>query len=772
MASVRLDAPLKVSGQAHYTADINTPPQLYAAYAVSGVAHGVLHAVHAKEAMGVPGVLAVLCGTADLPLTGALLEDRPILATGRVRYAGEPIALVVAESRHAAEAGVQRISADITPLPIVSDTAQAVQAGAPLVHPNLAAYPKLAEDVYPQPGTNIASSYRISKGNIEAAFAGCAAVVERAYHLPQTDHAALEPRCTAALFLADGTLKIRSSTQAPYTVRSLVAKMLDLELGKVEVEAPFVGGGFGGKAPVFLEYLAALAAKHFPGKTVKLENSRPQDMASAPGRLALDAALRIGADAKGNILAAKMEYLLDCGAYCDISPNMAKAIATDCSGLYRIENLECNSFCVYTNHTYATSFRGFAHESYTFCLERTLDELANALGMDKLQLRAQNAIAPGDLTPTQVKVNLSNTGNVKACIGRLGALLDWPAGERAALANGCVRAKGLSLLWKTPNPKTNASAGAVLTFNSDGSANLNVGVVEMGNGGKESLAMLAAQRLRMAANRVYVSFPVQTRHTPEYWKTVASLSSFLAGKAVLAACDDALAQLFRQAAIVLECAQTDLDYGEEKVFFKGEPAFCVGYQDLVCGVTLSGGNAVGEQIIGRGSHVMRHVGPLEQDTGKGKTGHSWTVGAQGVEVEYDPRDHSYRLLRACTVMDIGCVQDFDAAAAMVRGGMSMGLSLARNEECIYDAQARPLTSSLRNYELLRIGEEPAYTVDFVTTPQLDAPEGMRGFSEHGIIGMPAALGNALSLAAGVSLSMLPLTPESIWHALNQEGGAL
>lgn len=771
MPSQRLDAPLKVTGQARYTADINTQPQLYAAYAIAGVAHGVLHAVDTRAAEAAPGVRAVLCG-GSLPLTGPLLEDRPILATARVRYAGEPLALVVADSQHEAEAAALLITADITPMEVVRSPAEALKEDAPLLHPSLGDYAKPSDDVHPQAGTNIASFYRIRKGNVGTAFTGCSAIVEKTYRLPQTDHIAMEPRCASALFLADGTLKICSSTQAPFTVRAIVAKALNLEMGKVVVESPFVGGAFGGKAPAFLEYLAALAAQRFPGKTVKLENSRSRDLSSAPSRMGLEAAIRIGADQNGKILACRMEYLLDCGAYCDIAPNMAKAMAVDCTGPYNIENLHCDSLCVYTNHTYATSFRGFSHESYTFCIERALDDLAVSLGMDKLQIRAINAIAPGDFSPTEIKINLSNTGNVKACLDRLREQIEWDAGERTELENGCIRAKGLSLLWKTPNPNPRASAGAVITFNEDGSANLNVGVVEMGNGGKETLVQLAAERLGMAADRVYVSFAVDTRMTPEYWKTVASLSSFLAGKAVIAACDDALNQLTRQAAIALRCAEEDLDHGEEKIFFKGEPAYCMGYQDLVSGIVLSDGNSVGSQIIGRGSYVLRHTGPLAQDTGKGKTGHSWTVGAQGVEVEYDPRDHSYRLLRACTVMDIGAAPDPAAAESMIRGGMSMGLSLARNEEFIYDENEILLTTSLRNYEVLRIGEEPRYMVEFVTTPQLDAPNGMRGFSEHGIIGIPAALGNALSTASGVSLSMLPLTPESIWHALRQGGDCL
>ncbi len=198
MATVRLDAPLKVSGQAQYTADIDAPPQLYAAYAVAGVGHGVLHAVHTHEAECLDGVRAVICGRASLPLTGILLEDRPILATGRVRYAGEPIALVVADTQQQAEAAALLITADITPLPVVNALDEALRAGAALLHPELAGYAKLVEDVYPQSGTNIASSYRISKGDSSTAFSQCVVVVSipttcRNQTTSRWSHAALAP---------------------------------------------------------------------------------------------------------------------------------------------------------------------------------------------------------------------------------------------------------------------------------------------------------------------------------------------------------------------------------------------------------------------------------------------------------------------------------------------------------------------------------------------------------------------------------------------------
>ena len=174
---------------------------------------------------------------------------------------------------------------------------------------------------------------------------------------------------------------------------------------------------------------------------------------------------------------------------------------------------------------------------------------------------------------------------------------------------------------------------------------------------------------------------------------------------------------------------------------------------------------MGRQVIGRGSAVLSHVGPLAQDTGRGKTGQAWTVGAQGVEIELNLRTGDYRLLNAATVMDVGTVLDEAETCAMIRGGMSMGLSLAKGETLDYDEACAPRGTGFRTYKLLHVGEEPRYAVELVSTPQIDAPFGVRSYSEHGIIGIPAALGNALSTAAQRPLNQMPLTPESVWRAM-------
>lgn len=753
----------KVTGQAKYTADQTGPGLLYARLLLSPLAHGLIQSIDISAATQIEGVLAVILGKDTPQLTGALIEDRPILAINCVRYYGEPVAMVVALDERTAARAASCIKVSYAPLPVIQSPKDALTPQAPKLHPAGQTYKKLVEDIYPQTEMNIASRYYIRKGNIEQGWIHSQVIAEENFSLPGSDHICLETRIAEAELKADGTFHIRTSAQAPFTVKKLVASYFNMEVGQVQVQVPLLGGGFGGKACVQLELLACLAARAVgSGRRVRLSNSREADLAASPRRLGLEASIKLGAASDGRLQAAAMTFWLDCGAYADTCPYMSKAIAVDCSGPYYIPNLNCDSICAYTNHSFATSFRGFAHESYTFCLERTLDALARRLGMDPYELRLINAIKPGQTTPTQVTATASNMGNMTACLQKLKTLINWGEGDRQQLGPHLVKAKGISGLWKTPNPPTNAAAGALLTFNTDGSLNLNTGVIEMGSGSQTQLAQILAERLKMSAHRINVKLDTDTFLSPYYWKTVASMTCFLAGRAVLKAADDLISQLKTQAALVFKCDADDLAVAQERVYLKHDPATFLTFSDLAFGYTDAQGQACGNYLLGRGSHMFKRLKPLDPLTGQGNPGNAWSVGAQAVEIEVNTREYTYRLLRAATVLDVGCLINPAITTGSLMGGMSMGLSLASREAFTYDKSGILETTSLRNYKLMHIGQEPLYLVDFVETPQLDAPYGTRAYSEHGIIGMPAALGNALSTALQTELNHLPLTPENLW----------
>lgn len=753
----------KVTGRARYTDDFPMAGTLSARLLTSTCAHAKIQRLDVSKALAVNGVRSVLVGAQYPELFGPLMLDRPALARDVVRYAGEPVALVVAQDEPTAEMAVRLIEVDYAPLPVVLTPSQALGDGAILIHRQTSEYRKVMKDIYPQAGTNIASRYQIRKGSAPETLAKCEIIVRQRFFLPPSDHLAMEVRTARAEQSSDGVVSITTASQSPYTVRKQLSEVFSIPAGQIQVKVPFVGGGFGGKAPVFLEILAFLASRSVGGRPVRLTIPREQDMASAPSRLGLEADLTLGLSKDGLIQAAQMTYWLDCGAYADISPYMSKAIAVDCTGPYHIEHLSCDSLCVYTNRTYATSFRSFAHESCTFCMERVLDIAARRCGIDPLELRLKNAIHPGSLTPTQVVCTESLTGSLTKCLDKLKTLAEWDGGRAVPIKSDTVRAKGVACLWKTENPPTDAASGALITFNQDGSVNLSTGVVEMGSGGQTNLAQILAERLGITPDQVHVVLSVDTHTAPEHWKTVASFTEYMAGHAVLRAADDLLTQLRRNGAEAFRCAEEDVEVANGGVFFKKNPTQFIAFKEIAQGYQSREGQSLGEPVLGRGGFMLKGLSKLDPQTGQGKPGPAWTLGAQVVEVEANLKTCSYRILTASTVMDVGKAINPELMRTMIAGGMAMGVSLASREAFHYDAAGIPQTPNLRTYKLTHIGQEPDYRVNFVETPEEDSPYGVRSYAEHGTIGIPAALGNALSTAFGKELSTLPLTPECIWR---------
>ena len=610
----------KVTGVAKYTDDSLTPGMLHGKILTSSYAHARIKSIDLSEAFKQPGVQAILTGKDCGVRCGTVLEDRPPLAVDKVRYYGEPVALVIASSEREAMSAVQKINVKYKPLPVVHSLLEAVSSKAELIHENLEQYQKAVKDIYPEPNTNIADRIKIRKGDMAQGWGESDVTVEASFQLPKSDHIAMETRNARAEIHPDGQVIITTSSQAPFSVKKTLSQYFKLEEGKITVKTPLVGGGFGGKAPVDLELLAYIASKAVGGKAVKVANTREEDMVTSPCRMGLEAMVKLGATKEGYLKAAEMTFLVDTGAYTDIGPRLAKSIAVGCTGPYHVEHIWCDSLCVYTNHPYSTSFRGFGHASFTFCVERMMDKLAQKLGADPLELRMKNAILPGETTPTQVKATASNMGNLSECLKKLKEVINWDEGSVTELGNNKVKTKGISCFWKTSDSPTNSISGVLLTFNSDGSINLNSGVVEYGPGMKTNMAQILAERMKMDIDRIHVKLEVDTQVCPEHWKTVASMTTFMAGRAVLRAADDLIMQLKSLSAVILRCPPEDLEVGQEKVYLKQDPSTFVEFKNLVHGYKYPDGQSIEGQILGRGSYIMNHLTTLNRETGAGNAG--------------------------------------------------------------------------------------------------------------------------------------------------------
>ncbi len=270
--------------------------------------------------------------------------------------------------------------------------------------------------------------------------------------------------------------------------------------------------------------------------------------------------------------------------------------------------------------------------------------------------------------------------------------------------------------------------------------------------------------MKMDVDKIHVQLEVDTEVNPVHWKTVASMSTFMAGNAVLAAADDLIHQIRLIAAKVLKSAPEKLEIENQRVYLKDNPKVFLDFKDIVHGYKDPQGFAFGKQIIGQGSYFMDDLNIMDKETVRGKIGVSWTVGAQAVEIEYDPNKYSYKLLRAATVLDLGRLINPKAARGVIMGGISMGLGLATREEFIFSDSGELENTSLRTYKVMHFGEQPKYLVDFIETPQKDGPFGARGIGEHGILGIPSAFANAVSLAADTEFHKIPISPETIWRA--------
>ena len=758
----RKEAWNKVTGATKYNADTIKPNMLYAKLLTSSHAHALIKHIDISRALKLDGVYSVITGNYLSTQIGSVVSDRYPIAYKKVRYFGEPVALVVANSESEAMKAVKLIKVDYEPLPIINTISDALKPDASLIHEKLHEYYCPVEDVYPQANTNIADHIKIRKGNVKQAWSECDVIVEGNFTLPKSDHIAMEVRNTRAEILPNGKVIINTSSQTPFSIRHTISKHYNIPEGDIIVRTPLVGGAFGGKSTVDLEILAYLASRSVGGRLVQITNTREEDIATSPSKIALEANIKIGATKDGLIKAMKATYYVDCGAYANTGPRMAKAMAVNGSGPYNIEYIHIDAFTVYTNHNYVTSFRGFGHSAFTFCIERMMDKLASKLKMDPIVLRTKNIISPGTLTPTKDRVTLSNTGDLKACIEKLRNLINWDEYKKVQYENGMIRAKGISCFWKTSTSPTNATSGVILTLNSDGSINLSFGAVEIGPGMKTTIAQILAEKMKISVKNVHVTMYVDTQVSPNHWKTVASMTTFMVGNAVIDAADNLIHQLQHIGSIILKCPPKDLMVANQRVYLKANPEIYIDFKDIAYGYKYPNGESIGGQIIAHGNYIMKHLTPLNKETGEGKVGPSWTLGAQAVEIEYDPKLYTYRLLKAATVIDVGKVINPKTARGVIMGGMSMGLGLVTREMFIYDPEAILENTSLRTYKLMRYGENPEYIVDFIETPQIDGPFGAKGLGEHGIIGIPAAFANAISLATEMEFDKIPILPEEMW----------
>jgi CO/xanthine dehydrogenase Mo-binding subunit len=738
----RVDAAEKLRGQAQFAGDLVAPRMLHGKVRRSPVAHALVRAIDATRAERLRGVVCVLTGRdlADLPnpCYGHALKDRPIVAIDRVRFAGEPVAVVAAEDEATAEAALDLIDVDYEELPAVTTVEEALAPGAPLLHdgPVTAGLFHGLGALNEREG-NVCYRYRIDRGEPEAAFAHADVIVEGDYAFPAVYQYALETHTVVAHVEAE-EITVWASCQHPFLVRAELADVFGVPLSRVRVIVPYLGGGFGSKSYTKLEPIAVAVARK-AGRPVRIQNSVEESMLTTR-RHGMRCRMRTAATSQGRLLGREVELWLDTGAYADNGPRVTATAGDAAPGPYRFAAYRVDAACVYTNTSPAGSYRGFGATHLQWIGESQVDEVARRCGLDPLQLRRENLCIPGDeLRAGGKPLDADLVGDVE----RVAAAIGWREPKRPWTGRGV----SVGLLAAGAHPVSSAT----VRLEADGSAVVLVGTTELGQGPRTAFAQIAAHELGLPLERVRVQ-GTDTRFTPYDRSTGASRSTTLAGLAVQRAAADLASRLVETAAAAWDVAGDQIELRDGAAWYGGE---ALEHTELIVRhFGFRGGELIGTGEVrpqGSGSYAE---GPV-----------FWEVCVGGAEVEVDPDTGVVRVLKTATVADVGKAINPQLVERQDEGATMQGLGNALFEEMLWlDGQLA--NGTLLEYRIPSLADLPdEMTCVVVENGDGPGPYGAKGCGEGALAAIPAAVVNALA-DAGVPMTELPLTPERVWRRIH------
>jgi CO/xanthine dehydrogenase Mo-binding subunit len=764
----QFDSYLKVTGTATYAFDIELPGMLYAKLVTSPHAHARIAKIDTSNAESIPGVVAVARGSEFPYRLGIYVGDRDVLAIDKVRWVGHPVAAVVAETLEAAEQAIDQVEVEYEPLQPLFNPVEALRPDAPLIHEKMSEY-RVSPAFKPIPGTNIANQFKLVRGDVERGFQESDLVLEEEFDIPHVSHGFMELQSIIADYKKDGTVEIWTSTQSPFSTRYLMALSLGMPVSKVIIKAPLCGGGFGGKVGIGWEPLVALLSKKAGYKPVKLVLSRKEQFCSAPVREGFHASVKAGFRKDGKLFAYKARFVMDAGGYADYTVNVCRAAGYSSEGCYEVPNINCESLAVYTTKVPTSAMRGFGYPESHWALERIMDMAAEKLKIDPVDIRLRNLLKPG-ISETGTGERLrEDAGDPVAVLKSVAQSINWGRPSEKPTRPGRVRGKGLALCVKGPAQPPNAAASAIVKFNEDVSVDLMIGTGSFGQGTPTGLSQIVADELGIPIEKVHVGLVRSTDMSAYTWQTVGSRGLFTDGIAVMDALKDVKNQITEVASQVLRVRPDDLEIANERVSVKGSPWHSIPLSELVFGYTYPDGTSIGGPIIGRGKFMSALATYLDPDTGQGTPTIFHTFGGTGVEIEVDPLTGEIEILKAASAFDIGKAVNPLLLKGQIDGGFIMGQSVALHEEILFDEQGWVLNPNLSNYMILRAKEAPN-EIDgiLVETPQKDGPHGARGIGELVMVAVAPAIANAILHATGVQIRKLPMSPENVWKAIQEQ----
>ncbi len=742
---IRPDAIEKVCGTARFTDDLSFEGMLHARVKRAGVPHAILKRLDVEAARALPGVVCVLTAE-DIPGEhnhGLVIYDWPIMVGigERVRYVGDALAIVAAESREIATQALDLIQAEWEPLPVVVDPVQARQPQAPQLHAS----------------GNLLKHIKVRKGDVEQGFAQADLLLEHTFYTPMTDHAFIEPECSLARPLPDGRMEVYVGSQIPYADRHQVARALGWPPERVRIVGQTMGGGFGGKEDIAGQIHAALLA-HATGRPVKLLFDRHESLLVHPKRHATQIKVRLGARRDGRLLAVQTELYGDTGAYASLGEKVMTRATTHSTGPYDLPHARADCYAMYTNNPPAGAFRGFGVTQSAFAIESMMDMLAHELHLDPVEIRRLNALRVGSVTNTGQL--LTESVGLLECLDRLEEELKRVAGDqpfRPRVVPGAEhlrRAWGVAAAFKNTGLGGGApdKAGAEVELFSDGTFEVRTSSAELGQGLVTVLRMIVAEEFSVPPERVRV-LVMDTDLTPDGGPTTASRQTFVTGNAALYA-----ARTLRQA--VASTIAEKFDQPPESVRFVEGLAQVNGHS-IPLGDVVAMLRAEGREPRA----LYEYWAPATQPLGEGGDMHfAYAFAAQAAEVEVNLKTGEVRVLCVISALDVGRAINPLGLQGQVEGGVMMGLGNALTEEFIVE-EGVVFTDRLARYRIPSIIHTPQIIPIIVEHPTREGPYGAKGIGEIVSIPTTPAITNAIYHACGVRVDRLPVDQEKILAAL-------
>lgn len=739
----RPDSVAKVSGAARYADDYVFPNMLFCATLRAGIPHAIVKRIDTGKAKALPGVVAVITHE-DVPGKknhGLVIPDWPVLCPvgGKVRYVGDAVAVVAAETPEIAQQALALIEVEYEPLPVMDTPQRALQPDAPRIHAS----------------GNLLKHIKVRRGDIEAGFAQADVIVERTYHTAFTEHAFLEPECSIARVTDQGRIEVYVGSQIPYQDRDQIAACLNVPIEQVRVIGTLIGGGFGGKEDIMGQIHAALLAR-LTGRPVKILYSRHESLITHPKRHATTIRVKIGAKRDGRLVATEAELWGDTGAYASLGEKVMTRATTHAAGPYEVPNVKIDCYATYTNNPPAGAFRGFGVTQSCYAVESALDELSRELSLDPIELRRMNALRVGSTTNTgQV---LRESVGLLECLDKVEREIRQEE-ELGGTRGRKVRAWGLACAYKNTGLGGGApdKAGAEIEVYADGRAEIRTSSAEIGQGLPGVLAAVTAEELGLPFESVSVLLS-DTDLTPNGGPTTASRQTFVSGNAARHASMQMRGVLAQVASERLDAPPQRIEFTNGLVCVRrnGVSEPCATFADLVQWAREEG----------RPTRLTyEYQAPQTQPLGAGGDMHfAFSYAAQAALVEVDTETGQVQVLKVVAAHDIGRAINPLALEGQIEGGIVMGLGNALTEEYIVE-NGVPYTQWLARYKMPSIRHTPEIVSFIVEHPAAEGPYGAKGVGEVASIPTTPAITNAIYNAVGVRVYTLPVDQDKLLRAM-------